>query len=44
MLKDSFSNSLNKGLKAGILYGISQFILYITFGILFYAGTVIKRD
>jgi hypothetical protein len=33
-----------KGLKLGVLYGLSQLILQFTFGVLFYFGALIMRD
>jgi hypothetical protein len=36
--------ALGKGIKLGVLYGLSQMILQFTFGVLFYFGALIMRD
>jgi ATP-binding cassette subfamily B (MDR/TAP) protein 1 len=35
---------LKKGHVSGILFGISQLIMFFVFGLIFFLGTVFKRD
>ena len=43
-LEEPLSLGVNKGMVAGILYGISQLILFITFGLMYYLGSIFVRD
>lgn len=43
-LKDPLSIGIKKGNISGILFGISQFIMFIVFALIFYFGTLFIRD
>jgi ATP-binding cassette subfamily B (MDR/TAP) protein 1 len=35
---------IRKGIFSGVLFGVSQFILFLIFGLLFYLGALVVRD
>ena len=43
-LDEPLALGVNKGMVAGILFGLSQLILFVTFGLMYYLGSIFVRD
>lgn len=43
-MEEPFSLAVQKGNISGLLYGLSQFIMFIIFGVIFFLGAVFVRD
>jgi ATP-binding cassette subfamily B (MDR/TAP) protein 1 len=43
-LEEPFRLGVKKGNVSGLLFGISQLIMFTVFGLIFFLGTVFKRD
>ncbi len=43
-LEEPLKIGINKGNVSGILFGFSQLFMFIVFGLIFFLGTVFKRD
>lgn len=44
MLEEPHQLGVKKGIVSGVLFGFSQFILFLIFGLLFFLGSVVVRD
>jgi hypothetical protein len=44
LLEKPFNLGVKKGNISGLLYGITQMIMFIIFGVIFFLGTVFYRD
>lgn len=43
-LEEPFRLGVKKGNVSGLLFGLSQLIMFFVFGLIFFLGTVFKRD